>query len=426
MPESLSPRLLGFARELLRARDFRELLDATQAEANEALGYPHAWLFVGDKEDPDELHIVDFSGTSRDMVWELVPTLRVAGDPMLEEIVRGNKVVVVVDARVDPRTNKQIVASLGNRTIINVPLRLVDKPIGAMGVGTFGEEGCRAPTPAQLEHLVGMASQLAVAAGRIRFAQERLRTEQERLDLERQLFQMQKLESLGMLASGIAHDFNNLLTIIVGSATLARLRLFDSGLVAELDAVIEAGERAAGLTRQLLAMGSKQPLHVGPLDMNVQLDRLLHMLRRVLPSNVQLQTHLGEGLRPVLADASQLDQVFLNLCINARDAMPDGGRLNVDTCEVDVDAAGLVPYPWASAGRHLRVTVSDTGMGMTDEVMGRMFEPLFTTKGRTGGTGLGLAVAYGIVNRHHGLVKCASAVGKGTTFEVFLPVAGPA
>ena len=425
MQGSLPSRLLGFARELLRARDFQELLDATQAEALAALGYAHAWLFVGDDENPDELRIVDFSGSNRDLVWELVPTLKVAGDPMLEEIVRGNRVVVVEDARLDPRTNKAIVAALGNRTIINVPLRLVDKPFGAMGVGTFGEEGCMAPTQAQLDHLVGMASQVSVAASRIRLVQERARVDNEKRDLERALFQMQRLESLGVLASGIAHDFNNLLTVIVGSASLARVKVGDGDAARDVDAVLAAGERAVALTRQLLAMGSKQPMELEALDVNEQLGRLLQLLRRVLPAHVEVSTRLGRGLLPVLADRSQLDQVFMNLCINARDAMPNGGQLAIATCEVDVDTATLTAYPWASAGRHVRVTVSDTGTGMTADVMGRMFEPLFTTKGRDGGTGLGLAVAFGIVNRHRGVVKCGSAPGKGTTFEVFLPAVTP-
>lgn len=423
MENSLAPRLLSFARELLKARDLRELLDATQAESLEALGYPHAWLFVGETEEPDELRLVDTSGASQEVVWELVPRLKVAGDRMLEEIVHGNRVVVVEDARVDPRTNKEIVRALGNRTIINVPLRLMDKPFGAMGVGTYGDaEGCRPPTSAQLEHLIGMASQLSVAAARIRMTEERAHAEKEKTEMERRLFQMQKLESLGMLASGIAHDFNNLLTVILGNASIARASS-TAGEAGALDTVIEAAERAVKLTKQLMAMSSRQPLTVEPLDLNEHLDRLLHLLKRVMPRNVEVTTTLGQGLHPVRGDASQLDQVFMNLCINARDAMPEGGQLAIATSEVDVEAAQLKLYPWAAAGRHLRVAVSDTGTGITDEVAGRMFDPFFTTKGATGGSGLGLAIAYGIVNRHRGLVKCASAPGSGTTFEVFLPVA---
>lgn len=167
-------RLLAFARELQRATTFPQLLEAIRVEVEAAIGYKHAWLFVADSEDATEVRLIDVAGSVHDLVWENVPVLKIAGDAMLEEIMRAEAPVVVADARTDPRTDKAIVERLGNRTIVNVPLRLLHKPFGAFGTGTFGdEEGIRPPTSAQLDYLVGMAGQLAVAAGRIRFLEER-------------------------------------------------------------------------------------------------------------------------------------------------------------------------------------------------------------------------------------------------------------
>lgn len=177
-PDLRTNRLLGFARDLQSAATFEDLLVITRAELEQATGYLHAWMFVADTEDAAEWRLIDSAGAIRGEVWKYAPVLRIEGDAMMEEITRSDEPVVVVDARTDPRTNKQIVAQLGNRTIINVPLRLLDKPFGAFGTGTFGDaEGCRAPTQAQLDYLVGMASQLSVAAGRIRFIEERRRLE---------------------------------------------------------------------------------------------------------------------------------------------------------------------------------------------------------------------------------------------------------
>ncbi|HVH48144.1 MAG TPA: PAS domain S-box protein [Labilithrix sp.] len=168
-----SARLLAFARELQRVSTFEDLLLATQAEIVAAVGYTHAWVFVADREDPNRWRLIDIVGARGGAVREVAPILEVNGDPMLEEIARGDVPVVVADARTDPRTDKRIVEQLGNRTIVNIPLRLLDEPLGAFGTGTFGDEGCRPPTPDQLDYLIGMASQLSVAAGRIRFLEER-------------------------------------------------------------------------------------------------------------------------------------------------------------------------------------------------------------------------------------------------------------
>ena len=422
MDSSLPRRLLAFARELQRASTFGELLDMTREEAREAVGYQRVWFFVSDRESPEELRLLEYSGSDRELIWEVTPVLQVKGDRMLEEILASDGPVVIEDARVDPRTNKQIVEQLGNRTIINIPLRLLDKPFGIFGTGTFGDEGCRPPTSDQLDYLIAMSSQISVAAGRIRFLQERARALEEKVSLERRLFQVQKLESLGMLAGGIAHDFNNLLMVIMSGASLAEEAVRDKEVLADLRVVIEAAERGRDLTRQLLALSRTQELTLKSLDMNERLHSLMLLLRRVMPATIAVDVIPGARLPLVEGDASQLDQVFMNLCINARDAMPAGGRLTLETEQVVVNSSYAATHPWAQPGRYVLVTVTDTGVGMPRDILERIFEPFFTTKKEHAGTGLGLAVAYGIIRQHGGMLNCYSEVNVGTTFKVYLPV----
>ena len=421
-------RLLVFARELQRASTFQDLLEITRVEAMASAGYPHVWLCISDTEDVKEMRLIDFAGSQRDAVWDVAPVLKVEGDQLLESIVSKDEPIVVEDARTDPRTNKEFVEALGNRTIINIPLRLVDKPFGVFGLGTFGDEGCRPPTQEQLEYLVGMASQLSVAASRIRLIDANRRAAQQRIALERRVMEHQKLESLGLLAGGIAHDFNNLLTVILAGSALARLVVVDGeqGLaekvLIELDTVVGAAERARDLTRQLLAMSHSQPLELRPLDLNDRLKQLLALLQRILSETITIELIEGLRLPLVEGDTSQLDQVFMNLCINAREAMPDGGKITLETEQVLLNADFVAAHPWASLGRYVLVTVTDTGSGMPREVMERIFEPFFTTKRERGGTGLGLAVAYGVVRQHGGLLHCYSEPGVGTVFKIYLPV----
>jgi len=416
-----SNRLLAFARKLLPAATFSDLLAVAREEARVAVGYEHVWFMVADDEEVHELRLIEYSGARHAEVWEAAPVLKVDGDLFLEEVVRSDVPIVIEDARTDPRTNKEIVAKLQNRTLIKIPLRLLDKPLGVFGLGTFGDEGCRAPTPAQLDYLVGMASQISVAAGRIRFIEARLQAEKDHQVLERRLAQVQKLESLGMLAGGIAHDFNNLLTVILSGATLVLDAVTDANVRADASSVIAAAERARLLTRQLLAMSRDQDLRLEPTDLNVRLTALLELVRRLFPETIELALVEGAALPLVESDQSQLDQVFMNLCLNARDAMPAGGRLTLETEVVVLNDQYAETHPWAKPGRYVLTTLTDTGVGMSRDVVDRIFEPFFTTKEPTSGTGLGLAVSYGIVRKHGGMLLCYSEPGVGSTFRVYLP-----
>ncbi len=413
-------RLLAFARELQRAATFVEILDVARAEVRDAIGFDHAWLCVADDDEPIGVRVLGYSGSRQDLVWDVAPRIPVKGDRMMEEIFAAEGPVIVEDARTDPRTNKDIVAALGNRTIVNVPLRLLDRPLGAFGCGTFGDEGTCVPSIAQIEYLLAMCSQIAVAAARIRFTELRRIAEQEKHELETRLYRAQKLESLGLLAGGIAHDFANLLTVILTSTSLASARAQDPLVSEELNAITGAAERGALLTRQLLAVSRTHPLTLQAVDLGERLRSLASLLHRILPERIALE--LSDDGEPALVqgDPSQLDQVLMNLCINARDAMPDGGVLRIRTEAIPAGVEGPVGD---SQGPWIAVSVTDSGSGMPPDVVERVFETFFTTKPDRVGTGLGLAVVFSIVRQHGGSITCQSTVGAGTTFRILLPVA---
>jgi signal transduction histidine kinase len=410
-------RLPRFARELQRATTFDDLLAIAREELVAATGYQHAWMYVRESDDAPVMRLVSAIGGVAAVAWDQAPTLPITGDAMLEEIMRGEEPVVVVDARTDPRTDKAMVAAFGNRTIVNVPLRLVDRPFGAFGTGTIGDEPCRAPTADELDYLTAMCAQLVVAAGRIRLQEERRAADRRERELEHQLVRAQRLESLAVLAGGVAHDFNNLITGIIASVALARRR---AGSNEDLDAIEGAARRGQDLTRQLLALSRAQALSVQSVDLEPQLRELLALLRRVLPDNVVVEVRSAASVPLVRVDRTMLDQVLLNLCVNARDAMPHGGRLVLATGTIDV-TAGSPLAGQLEPGRYATISVADTGTGLAPAALERVFEPFFTTKPAGAGTGLGLAVAYGIVRQHAGTITCASEPGAGATFTIHLP-----
>ena len=232
-----------------------------------------------------------------------------------------------------------------------------------------------------------------------------------------QFMQAQKMQALGLLAGGIAHDFNNMLTVIFGRAQVLLDRLpKDARARQDADAIGEAAERAAALTRQLLAFSRKQLLERCTLDLNSVIADMAQMLRRLIGENITVVTALAQSAAWVNVDRGQLEQVILNLAVNARDAMPGGGQLTLTTESVDSDGADALP-----SGRFVALVVSDTGVGMDAATRERIFEPFFTTKPVGAGTGLGLATVYGVVEQHGGHIAVDSAPGRGTTFRVYLP-----
>jgi signal transduction histidine kinase len=252
--------------------------------------------------------------------------------------------------------------------------------------------------------------------------EDRRRVEDERARLETQLHQAQKLEAVGRLAGGIAHDFNNLLTVITSYGDMMREELpFDHPLKTAAVEVVRAAERASALTRQLLAFGRHQMRRTQPLDLNTVVADIERMLSRLIGEDIDLDFRPAAALARVVADRGQIEQVIVNLVVNARDAMPSGGKLTISTSNVDLDENFASHHLGATPGRYVLLSVTDTGVGMDTQTQERMFEPFFTTKARDKGTGLGLATVYGIVKQTGGHMWVYSEPGHGTTFNIYLP-----
>lgn len=250
-----------------------------------------------------------------------------------------------------------------------------------------------------------------------------LRDLSERVHLQTQLAQARKMEAVGRLAGGVAHDFNNILTVVISYSDLV---LGDDAIAAttraDVQLIRQAADRAAALTRQLLAFSRKQVLHPTVLDANDVVGDVFVMLKRVIPSNIDVQIRPAPSLAHIFADRGQIEQVLMNLAVNARDAMPDGGVLAIETSETVLDDAYIALHPGGSPGPHIVISVRDTGYGMDAETRARIFEPFFTTKPPGQGTGLGLATVYGIVQQSGGSVYVYSEPGHGTTFKLYFPI----
>jgi two-component system cell cycle sensor histidine kinase/response regulator CckA len=256
----------------------------------------------------------------------------------------------------------------------------------------------------------------------IRDISRRKDAEDEREAMREQLFQSQKMEAIGALAGGVAHDFNNLMTAIQVSADVAMMKI-DKGadVFKDFTEIRHAALRAAGLIRQLLLFSRKHPMEFVLIDVNVVIENLIKMLRRLIGEDISIETDLQEDLWTVRADIGNIEQVIMNLTLNARDAMPDGGRLMIQSKNIHVDAELCKTMAESREGKFLCLSIGDTGIGMSEELFQRIFEPFFTTKEAGKGTGLGLAVVYGIVSQHNGWIHVNSTPNKGSTFQIFLP-----
>ena len=288
------------------------------------------------------------------------------------------------------------------------------------GSGALDEAASREGAADYVEkHMVGAHLERS-----IRYALRNWQWARALFDREEQLRQAQKMEAIGRLAGAVAHDFNNLLTAIVGYADMIAERDNPEETLRDASEIRKVADRASALTRQLLAFSRKQFLDPTVLDLNEAIAGLLQVLPRVIGERIHTTTRLGKSLKLIKADAGQIEQMLLNLVLNARDAMPDGGNLTIETANVMLDHARLdsealtLPH-----GAYVMLRVSDSGTGMDDAIRGRIFEPFFTTKPKGKGTGLGLATVYGIVDQSGGQISLETAQGRGTTFRIYLPEA---
>ncbi len=243
------------------------------------------------------------------------------------------------------------------------------------------------------------------------------------LELEAQLRQAQKMEAVGQLAGGVAHDFNNLLQAILGYGDLALDEAGgDTPVRASIEEMLKAGRRARTLVSQLLAFSRRQVLDMRDVDLNDVVTDMMKMIRRILGEHIALETIAGHGLGIVRADPGQIEQILMNLCVNAHDAMPEGGTITIETKNVQIDESFCKSHAWAEPGSYALLSVTDSGCGMDDKTLANVFDPFFTTKELGHGTGLGLATVYGLVKQHQGMVHVYSEVAKGTAFKVYLPL----
>jgi two-component system cell cycle sensor histidine kinase/response regulator CckA len=287
--------------------------------------------------------------------------------------------------------------------------------------GTIGEDNAvSALKSGAQDYLVkGKLTRLLPAIEReLRDVQER----RERHRLEVQVHQLQRFEAIGRLAGGIAHDFNNVIGAVLGWAEIGYQELPEGHKTRErLLKIQQQAKRASGLTRQLLAFARRQVLQPQNLDVNLLIKETVSLLAKIIGEQIQIELALAPDLQPAWADGTQIEQVIMNLCLNARDAMPKGGRIKIATQMVDISSDAATTRHYFRPGRFVHIAVADQGTGMDAQTLEHIFEPFFTTKEVGKGTGLGLATVYGIVKQHEGIIDVLSEVGKGTEFRIYLP-----
>lgn len=299
-----------------------------------------------------------------------------------------------------------------------------------------GEEGCESefthlrkdgsefPVSLSLSYIKGKKEKDVMIIGVARDISYRKQTEMEKEQIRSQLIQAQKMEAIGVLTGGVAHDFNNILTAIQGCAEMAAMELEkDHPVYPDLEQIQISSRRAANLTRQLLLFSRKHPMIMKPIRLNQVFEDMHNMLQRLIGENIRIDINLDPGLWNVMADSATLSQVIMNLVVNARDAMPDGGHIKVETMNVVLDDTDSKQMVEADSGMFVCLSISDTGMGIPYELQERIFDPFFSTKEPKSGTGLGLSVAYGIVKEHAGWIQVYSEIDQGAEFKVYLPAA---
>ena len=408
--------LLELARQLSRIQPVTPLLTAIADACGRLLGTDSVGIRL---VEGDDLVLAGAYGDAKQVTSK--PRLKI-GESFSGRVAASGEPLQITDPENDSRLipeHRTLLRGMGYGAWLGVPIKVGERILGVLSIRTKRPEGF---STEDLAIMTAFAGQAAIALENSRLYQETQRALEELSHTQQQLSQAQKMEAIGQLAGGIAHDFNNLLTVITGRSHLLLGRLpSDDPARRDVELIQKTSDRAAALTRQLLAFSRKQVLLPKPLDLNALVGGLAPMLTRLIGEHIELVIVPGNGLGRVMADPGQLEQVVMNLLVNARDAMPDGGMVRIETenrhlQEVTLHAQGQIP-----PGPYVALSVHDTGCGMDPTTLTRIFEPFFTTKEPGKGTGLGLSSAYGIVHQSAGYIGVDSTVGRGTAVTIYLP-----